>query len=313
LEIKVRLAVADYFGVKVMPLRYAGTCSKCESALSPKTRAWWDALAKQVTCAVCLPIENSRSPLDGPERAPTSTITDGTTVKAPATSFAPPAVIDHGTGGISAAHEYKRRHAKHERQIEAKWGTGRIGRIVKFLSDEPQTTMAWAKGAEGERRLARRLNDELADVAVVLHDRKVPNTRGNIDHLVVAPSGIWIIDAKNYKGKVERRDLGGLFATNIQLFVGGRNQTKLVTGLDWQVAAVRAALDPIGFAEAPVHTAVCFTDSEWPMFAKPLQIGGVTVTWPAKLIEAVRTTGPLDTTTIDTLARHLSATLPASA
>ena len=95
--------------------------------------------------------------------------------------------------------------------------------------------------------------------------------------------------------------------------VGGRNQSKLLTGLDWQVAAVRAALAPIGFGEAPVQTALCFIGSEWPMFAKPLQIDGVTVTWPTKLLEVVRAAGPLDTTTIDSLARHLSANLPASA
>jgi hypothetical protein len=285
----------------------------CGTALPVRTKALWDASAKQVTCAACLPIDNGQAAVNASGRAFASTIADGTVARTSAAPFAPPTVIDHGTGGISARHEYERRQSKHERQIEAKWGTGRLGRIAKFMSDEPQTATAWAKGAEGERRLARRLNDELVDIAVVLHDRKVPKTRGNIDHLVVAPSGIWIIDAKNYNGKVERRDVGGWSSTNIQLFVGGRNQTKLLTGMDWQAAAVRAVLDPIGFAEAPVRTALCFTNSEWPMFAKPLQIDGVTITWPTKLIEAVRTTGPLDTTSIDTLARHLISKLPASA
>lgn len=151
-----------------------------------------------------------------------------------------------------------------------------------------------------------------SDVAIVLHDRKVPKTRGNIDHLVVASSGVWIIEAKNYTGKVEERDIGGWLSTNIQLFVDGRNQTKLVTGLDWQIAAVRAALEPIGFAEVPVHPVLCFTNSEWPLFARPLHIAGVTVTWATKLFEAIRVPGSLDISTVDTLARHLSAKLPAS-
>ena len=76
---------------------------------------------------------------------------------------------------------------------------------------------------------------------------------------------------------------------------------------------MRAALDPIGVAGAPLTTALSFTNSEWPMFAKPLHIDGVKNTWPTKLIEAVRTTSPLDTTTINTLVRHLSSKLPASA
>ena len=295
-----------------MPLRYAGKCSRCATDLPVRTKAWWDAAAKQVTCSACLPIDNGQSTPDGPGPPLSPTTSAGPLTLTTASTFAPPPVIDHGTGGVSARHEYERRQQKHERQIEAKWGTGRIGRIAKFMSDEPQSTIAWAKGAEGERRLARRLNDDLADIAIVLHDRKVPKTRGNIDHLVVAPSGIWIVDAKNYNGKVERRDIGGWLSTNIQLFVGGRNQTKLLTGMDWQVAAVQAALAPIGFSEAPVQPTLCFTNSEWPLLAKPLQIDGITITWPTKLIEAIRAAGQLDTTTIDTLARHLSATLPAS-
>ena len=75
---------------------------------------------------------------------------------------------------------------------------------------------------------------------------------------------------------------------------------------------MRAALDPIGFAGAPLTTSLCFTNSEWPMFAKPPHIDGV-ITSPTKLIEAVRTTSPLDTATINTLVRHLSSKLPASA
>jgi hypothetical protein len=43
----------------------------------------------------------------------------------------------------------------------------------------------------------------------MLHDCRIPGSRANIDHLFVAASGIWIVDAKGDKGKVEQRDLGG--------------------------------------------------------------------------------------------------------
>jgi len=224
----------------------------------------------------------------------------------------PPPTIDHGVGGNSAAKEFDRRVAKRQKQIEAKWGTGRIGRFAKFMSDEPQSTMAWAKGAEGERKLARCLTDSLSDVAIVLHDRKVPNTRGNIDHLVVASNGIWVIDAKNYAGKVEQRDKGGWFSTNNQLYVDGRNQTKLVAGLEWQVQAVRAVLAPVGFSEMPTHPTLCFTNSEWGLFAKPITVDGVLITWPSRLLESIRTPGTFDATTIDMLGRELSSRFPAS-
>ena len=41
-----------------------------------------------------------------------------------------------------------------------------------------------------------------------LHDRRVPGTRGNIDHIVVGPAGVFVIDAKNYQGKIEVRNRG---------------------------------------------------------------------------------------------------------
>ena len=151
-----------------------------------------------------------------------------------------------------------------------------------------------------------------SDIAVVLHDRKVPNTRGNIDHLVIAPNGIWIIDAKNYSGKVERRDVGGWFSVDVRLYVDNRNQTKLVDALNWQVEGVRAALTPIGFGDAPVHPSICFTNSEWGLFAKPIRMNGIVIAWATNLIDQVRAPGPLDASAIELLARHLSAQLPAS-
>lgn len=80
--------------------------------------------------------------------------------------------MDIGDPGRSAQDEYERRHAKHEAQIEAKWGTGRIGRVAKRLSDDPQTTKAWAQGAAGEERVAQVLSDRLGEAAVLLHDRR---------------------------------------------------------------------------------------------------------------------------------------------
>jgi hypothetical protein len=36
-------------------------------------------------------------------------------------------------------------------------------------------------------------------------DRRIRRSRANIDHIAVASSGIWVIDAKRYNGKVEVR------------------------------------------------------------------------------------------------------------
>jgi Nuclease-related domain len=145
--------------------------------------------------------------------------------------------IDTGEAGASAQREYERRVGQRERRIEERYGTGLLGKFVKLVSDEPATTTAWRTGAEGERRLARRLNAAVGDLGVVLHDRRVPGTRGNIDHLVIVPTGVWVIDAKTWSGKVECREVGGWFRTDERLFVGGRDRSKAVEGMSWQVDA----------------------------------------------------------------------------
>ncbi len=198
-------------------------------------------------------------------------------------------------------------HVRAER-IDQRWG--RLAGVVKFLSDDPQSVRAWAKGSEGERRLAASLSERVGDRAVLLHDRKVPEARGNIDHLAVAASGIWVGDAKTYKGLVERRDKGGWFKTDYRLYVNKRDRTKLVHGLAWQVAAVRDVLGP---REVPINAALCFVDAEWRLFAKPFVLDEVRVTWGAKLAEMIAAPGPLTEADVTAIADRLASALPSSA
>lgn len=287
---------------KVMDLKRDGICSTCRSPLPQGTRAQWDNAAKHVTCIPCV---------DGSLPRPTPEV-PSVLAPIPEPGVAPLDLppIDIGTPGASARKEFDRRHAKHEQQIEEKWGTGRLGRMAKFLSDEPQSTTAWAKGAHGEQRVAEILSERLAENAVLLHDRKVPKTKGNIDHIAIAPSGVWIIDAKKYTGKVEKRDVGGFFKTDLRLYVGGRDRSKSVDGLQWQVDAVRTVLEDEAI---PVHPALSFVGAEWPMFfAKPFQLKGVWISWPGKLADLVLGDGPLAIDEVDRVARLLSHRLPAN-
>jgi hypothetical protein len=273
--------------VKLMSLRYAGTCRTCRTALPVGSRAHYDSDARNVCCVECFPTPAASTPLP------------------------PPAPIVTGIAGAGPQREYERRAAKHEARLDQKWG--RFAGIAKALSGEPGSTTAWRKGADGERRLAAHLQRELGDSAILLHSRRVPKTRGDIDHLLVTPSGVWIVDAKNYTGRVEVRDLGGWRSVDRRLFVNGRDRTKLVAGLEWQTAAVRAALDPMGFGEAPIHATLLFTDSEWGWFAKPIEIHGVRILWANKLCELASAPGPLNQSAMRAVASQLSAKLPAAA
>jgi len=271
--------------LKLLKLRRDDTCARCATAVSARSMAWWDRYSTSVVCVICEPVRR-----DDP--------------------LPPPPAIERGAAGASAEQEYERRVAKHQEEIEARWGSGLVGRLMRSLAEEPASTTAFATGADGERRLGRLLDTELID-AVALHDRKVPTTRGNLDHLVVAPSGVWLIDAKRYSGEVEQRRASSFGSSEPRLYVDGRNQNRLVEAMAWQVAAVRAQLGKIGFGDVAVHPVVCFTSSVWRRRAEPFEIDGVLVTWPAALVRAINADGPFDPRMVDLLARHLSATLAA--
>lgn len=181
-----------------------------------------------------------------------------------------------GIAGASARREHARRKANDERRIRDRWG--RLGGLAVAFSDERQSTRAWERGAIGEERLGARLDALLPHVAV-LHDRRIPGTRANIDHLVVTPAGIWVVDAKRYKGRPELRSEGGLVRPRVErLLVGGRDQSKLVDGVLRQVELV-SATSP----ETPVLGALCFVGADWPLIGGAFVTRGVHVLWPKRL------------------------------
>ncbi len=112
-----------------------------------------------------------------------------------------------GGAGESASQEYERRRAKDEARIRQRWG--RFGGIAVALSDERQSTRAWSIGAAGEEIVGARLDAIASERIRVLHDRRIPGSRANIDHLLVTPGGVWVIDAKRYRGRPELRIEGG--------------------------------------------------------------------------------------------------------
>jgi hypothetical protein len=195
---------------------------------------------------------------------------------------------------------------RREERIEANWGKF-LAPVVKRLSDDPQSTRAWATGAWGEEWVGGNLERLLGDRAVLLHNRRVPRTRGNIDHLAIASSGVWVIDTKNYQGHVELHDVGGWFRVDKRLYVAGRDRTKLVDQLDWQVKAVETYLAEKG---VPVHPVLCFVKG-WGRRQKPFEIDGTFIVWSAKLAEWIAEPGPLNSTAVARIATLLARVFPA--
>jgi hypothetical protein len=56
------------------------------------------------------------------------------------------------------------------------------------------------KGWEGEQAVASELS-YLTDDFLLLNDVMLPGGRGNIDHVLVGPTGVFVFETKNYSGK----------------------------------------------------------------------------------------------------------------
>jgi hypothetical protein len=70
---------------------------------------------------------------------------------------------------------------------------------------------AWRRGAIGERRTARLLGRLERDGWAVLHDLAVPASRANIDHLLIGPGGVFVVDSKRYTGRLNLAGDGSLW------------------------------------------------------------------------------------------------------
>ncbi len=202
-------------------LRYPAQCSGCDAHLIVGSEATWDRQARTATCCQC------------------SSGDDSTPI--PADPFAGPS-ITRGSAGASALAEFERRSSFGGDSISRR--SPRLGGVLHTLAGEPQHTRAWLKGAEGEMALGRMLDAVPSSWA--LHDRAIPGSRANIDHVLVAPSGVFVIDAKLYAGKLTKN--------RGQLYVGGRAKENLITGLHKQIDLVQAQLRE----EITVSGVLCF-------------------------------------------------------
>lgn len=173
---------------------------------------------------------------------------------------------------------------------------------------------AWKKDSDCERRLSTYLR-EGGDGPFILFDHRInPDSRADTDYIAVAPSGVYVIDAKNYAGKAQRKVDGFWRWRTEHLIVNGRDQTKLTAGMTRQTEAVRVALDHLDeFVDVPVASVLCLVgNDDWGMLAPTFRVNGVHVLWPRPLRKLLRREGPLTADHRAKLARLLSAQLPLS-
>jgi hypothetical protein len=160
----------------------------------------------------------------------------------------------------------------------------------------------WRAGAVGEAIVGRMLAD--ASVRTV-HDRRVPGSDANIDHIAIAPSGVYVIDAKNYTDRPRVDTYAGSDTTPRRLLIGRDDHTHLVHAVRRQVRVVEAALDD---PTVRVRGILCFVGVEWEVINGYL-VHGVGITSPEGVEALLATAGPLDEARVDAVHRRLAAAL----
>lgn len=198
-----------------------------------------------------------------------------------------------GVAGASAKREYQHRHDARVRRARERYGP--LGAGMAWLAGDPQSTSAWRRGAEGEERVARRLEKHLRGKQVdLLHDRLVPGSRrANIDHIAIGPGGVTVIDSKNLTGKVRLRSTGGLLSPRTTtLRVRGSNQTRLVNGVERQAEAVRSLLHAASI-QVDVRPALCMACPDGLPLLGRLELDGVLIAGPAAVAKLAARAGSL--------------------
>ena len=80
--------------------------------------------------------------------------------------------------------------------------TGGVLVVAALVVRPPADPERWLRGAAGERATAELLARLPDRKWAVLHDLGIPGHRANVDHLVIGPTGAWVVDTKTTRAKV---------------------------------------------------------------------------------------------------------------
>ena len=105
-------------------------------------------------------------------------------------------------------------------------------RHKSFWDDKLHESRVWRRGYEGERVVGELLEDGLSDKYHIFNNVKFPGRKANIDHIVVGPSGIFVLDTKNWRGIVAWAEDGETLLWNGEPEKKGTAKAILADALD---------------------------------------------------------------------------------
>jgi hypothetical protein len=156
-------------------------------------------------------------------------------------------------------------------------------------------TLAWRRGAQGERRTARLLAPLERHGYQVFHDLAIPGSAANVDHLVVGPTGVFVIDSKRYRGH--------LHYSAGRLWQGRRPLDHTLDTLWWEATQVAETL---GFGpDLHIYPVLCVHVARLP-WLRELLVNGIPVLAAGALRPALQTTRQaLSSEQVELVAAHV--------
>ncbi|MFH0246178.1 nuclease-related domain-containing protein [Streptomyces sp. HK10] len=140
---------------------------------------------------------------------------------------------------------------------------------------------SWSTGAAGERRTARILAPlTWLHHYEVLHDRAIPRSRANLDHLVIGRTGPVYVDTKNWTSTKSQVRL----APDGQLWYGRFPQGRAVATVRWEADQAQRIL---GW---PVRAVIAVHGARVP--GGRIHLGDVTIVQASKLRRYIRSLPP---------------------
>jgi hypothetical protein len=217
-----------------------------------------------------------------------------------------------GEAGGSARRTYERRHEAYNAQrtdrlrravpnaviavvlggvVMFAWGqalalvfAAAIGAVILLQAIVPrQSTTAWVTGAEGEERTADYLDPLATEGFVIFHDRTIPMSPANIDHIVIGPTGVFVVETKNIAGDFRVR--------GDDVRIGGHrvalvDEVRREVDATWN--AVAPVLAPRGLRVVPI---VCAHRADLPFFRQ--SVAGIRIVSGRGLARYIREQPPV--------------------
>ena len=156
------------------------------------------------------------------------------------------------------------------------------------LEHEFVSTRPFTFSDTGEREAREVLTSTLGDSVQFLFNRRVGTgkVRGKVDIIVIAPSGVFVLDPRDYWGRKVRAN-----RQRDAFVVNGRVRPELADSMRRHIDAVRVAMAVGPMPVVPVSGALCFMGADLPV--GPLAVNGIPATTLRGVARMLKRRGPL--------------------